>query len=297
MPKKNIVIIGQGPAGRAVKRILQGTKNRVSIECWDIDVKVCPVRKPLDVIIPKADIVFLCIPSWAIRAASSDFGHLIKKSTDIVSVSKGFDRTSSMTVGELLKQVFPGCKNIGLLSGPMLADEILDGKFGAAVIASLSVRLRRSIKTVFRNTVLRISESDDIKGVALCGILKNIYSIGFGMAQALHPGDNYRGIFAQEVLEEMGKIVKCMGGKEETVCSYAGIGDLIATGFSKHSKNHTYGRQLVEMKQNPSFQSEGSVAVAPFAKKIKGYRKAFPIFAAIHDIVLKKKNPKVILSL
>lgn len=296
MPKR-IVIIGQGPAGKAVHHLLKNTKHSVSIECWDIDIKVCPSRKPLDIIIPKADILFLCIPSWAIRAAAQDLGHLMKSHTRIVSVSKGLDRACEKTIGELLKEVFPKNKNIALLSGPMLATELLEGKLGAAVIASPSKIVQEDLKAVFKGTKLRVTTSSDMQGVSLCGILKNVYSIGLGIAQALHPGDNFRGVFAQETVDEMARIVKKLGGKKETVYSYAGIGDLIATGFSKHSKNHTYGRILVETGKRPDFDSEGSISVGPLAKKLGVAQKEFPIFKTIHDIILKKKDPGIIIHL
>src|SRR5512133_1097753 len=292
--KKRIVIVGQGPAGKAINFLLKGTKNHVSIECWDIDIKVCPNRKPLESIIPVADVLFLCIPSWAIRVAAKDLGHLIKKQTRIVSVSKGIDRTSEKTIGELLNEVFPANKNIALLSGPMLATELAEGKSGAAVIASPSKIVREDVRDVFKGTNLKIAMSDDIQGVALCGILKNIYSIGLGMAQAFHPGDNFRGMFAQETIDEMTRIVKKLGGKKETVYTYAGVGDLIATGFSKHSKNHTYGKTLVETGAKPAFDSEGSVSVGPLYKKLSDTKNEFPIFKTIHDIVLKKKKPSSI---
>lgn len=295
MPKR-IVIIGQGPAGKAISHILSQTKNRVDIECWDIDVKACPNRKPLDSIIPKADILFLCIPSWAIRVAANDLKHLIKSHTRIISVSKGLDRTTEKTVGELLKEVFPKNNNIGLLSGPMLATELSENKPGAGVIASPSSATQKDIQDIFKGTQLFVTTSNDLLGVALCGILKNIYSIGLGIAQALHPGDNFRGMFAQRAIEEMSQIVKKFGGKKDTVYSYAGIGDLIATGFSKHSKNHTYGRTIVETNAKPRFDSEGSVSVGPLMKKIGSAKKEFQIFCTIHDIVVKNADPQRILK-
>lgn len=294
--QKRIVIIGQGPVGKAIHLLLTQAKIKTSVECWDIDVKACPIRRPLEETVPRAEIVFLCVPSWAIRAAAKEFGKLLRKKAIVVSVSKGLDRTSEETVAELLSEVFPSHVRTALLSGPMLATELLEGKPGAAVIASSSAPVRKEIARVFVKTPLRLTESADMKGVALCGILKNVYSIGFGVAQALHPGDNFRGMFAQEVLAEMSAIVKVLGGKEETVCSYAGIGDLIATGFSKHSKNHNYGRTLVETGKKPDFDSEGSVSVDLLYKKLGFKARKFPIFTTIHSIVIKKKDPKTLLK-
>ncbi|MFA5129517.1 MAG: hypothetical protein WC477_01200 [Patescibacteria group bacterium] len=295
MPKR-FVIIGQGPAGKAVKHILDATKNHVSIECWDIDIKVCPNRKPLQTIVPKADIIFLCIPSWAIRAAAKDLGYLIKKQTGIVSVSKGLDRSTEATVDELIAEVFPRTKRIALLSGPMLAEEIMQNKPAAALIASPNKAFREELEKVFKQTRLQVETSSDVRGVALCGILKNIYAIGFGISQAQHPGDNFRGMFAYRCIEEMRRIVVSLGGEEDTVCSYAGISDLISTGFSKHSKNHTYGRALVESGK-PDFDSEGSVSVGPLSKRIGKRMNQYPIFKMIDQIVARKKKVSDLMKL
>lgn len=295
MPKR-IVIVGQGPAGRAVGRLLQDTKYDTSIECWDIDLKACPARRPLEEIVPKADIIFLCIPSWAIRAASKDLHHLIPPNTGIVSVSKGLDRTSESTIDELLAEVFPRVKRIALLSGPMLAAEILDHKPGAAVVASPNKAFREEIAKIFQKTHLHVTTSADVRGVALCGILKNIYSIGLGAAQALHPGDNFRGMFAYATVNEMMRILKHLKAKPETVCSYAGIGDLIATGFSKHSRNHSYGEALVKTGK-PDFESEGSMSIKPLSKRLGSFTKETPVFRAILDIVSRKKDAHAMLKL
>ncbi len=295
MPKR-IVIVGHGPAGKAVERLLQHTKYEISIECWDIDIKVCPARRPLEEIIPKADIIFLCIPSWAIRAAAQDLRHLITQKTGIISVSKGLDRTSASTVDELLREVFPRVKKVALLSGPMLATEILNDKPAAAVIASRNKAFSKEIETIFRKTNLLVMTSEDLRGVALCGILKNIYSIGLGAAQALHPGDNFRGMFAYATIQEMMLILKHLKAKPETALSYAGIGDLIATGFSKHSKNHSYGESLVR-DGKPNFESEGSVSVKPLAKRMGPVLKKLPVFKAVLDIVSGKKDANAILKL
>lgn len=294
--QKRIVIVGQGPAGKSIARLLQHTKYDISIECWDIDIKACPTRRPLEEIIPKADIILLCIPSWAIRAAAKDLRHLLSPTTGIVSISKGLDRTSESTIDELLAEVFPRAKKIALLSGPMLASEIMDDKPGAAVIASPNKAFREEVAKIFEKTNLHVMTSSDVRGVALCGILKNIYSIGLGAAQALHPGDNFRGMFAYATVDEMMRILTHLKAKKETVCSYAGIGDLIATGFSKHSKNHSYGNTLVQTGK-PEFDSEGSVSVKPLAKRLGSFTKETPVFKVILDIVSKKKEASAILKL
>jgi glycerol-3-phosphate dehydrogenase (NAD(P)+) len=240
--------------------------------------------------------LFLCIPSWTIRAAAKDLNGYLKKNTIIVSLSKGLDRTTGNTVDVVIDKVFPDKQPTVLLSGPMLAEEILAGKPGAAVAASDSKKSRDAVVDVFNGTKLHVYPASDMRGVAICGILKNIYAIGFGMAQALHPGENYRGLYVQLTLDEMAKIVTKLGGKKETIYTPAGIGDLIATGFSKYSKNHEYGKKLALTGQ-VHFDSEGSISLRPMIKKIGPLKKELQIFSKIYSIVQKRKDPKSILDI
>lgn len=293
---KNVVIIGQGEIGRAIKHLLKKTKHRVSIECWDIDIKACPMRKPLGNIIPKADVLFLCIPSWTIQSAVRDLNGYLKRDTVVVSVSKGLDRSTGLTVDAVMHRAFVNRQHTVLLSGPMLAEEIVLNKPAAAVAASKSPKARESIAELFKDTRLHISTTTDVRGVAICGILKNIYAIGFGLAQAYHPGDNYRGLYVQMTLDEMARIVTKLGGMKETVYSHAGIGDLIATGFSKHSKNHEYGMKLAR-NGRVSFDSEGSVSIQPMLKKVGAYKKELRLFALICSIIQKQLKPRTILEI
>jgi glycerol-3-phosphate dehydrogenase len=294
--RKNVVIIGQGEIGHAIKYLLKKTKHKVSIECWDVDMHACPIRKPLGEIIPKADLLFLCIPSWTIGGAAKDLKRHLKKRTVVVSVSKGLDRATGNTVDVVIKKAFSPAQPAVLLSGPMLAEEIMEGKPAAAVAASVSKKARRTVAELFKGTQLHIQETSDVRGVAVCGILKNIYSIGFGMAQAYSPGDNYRGLFVQETLDEMERIVAKLGGKRETVCTLAGVGDLIATGFSKHSKNHEYGKCLALRGRVP-FDSEGSISIQPMARKIGLIKKDLKLFSKILSIIRGKSSPKTILDI
>jgi glycerol-3-phosphate dehydrogenase (NAD(P)+) len=295
MKKQSVVIIGQGEIGKAVYTVLK-PKHRVSIECWDVDVKACPVKKPLDVIIPKADVVFLCIPSWAIRIAAKDLFDHLKRSTIVVSISKGIDRDADETVDMLLTDVFPKSQPCALLSGPMLAEEMMVGKLSAAVVASTSPIVRKRIMRLFEGTPLRLMPTSDMRGAALCGVLKNIYAIGFAVATTLGCGDNFRGYYMMLVLEEMGRVVNALGGKSETAYTYAGLGDFVATAFSQYSKNHEYGVTLAK-EGRVNFDSEGSVSIKPLLELLGKKSKNFCLLERIALIVSRKRAPKTILTI
>jgi glycerol-3-phosphate dehydrogenase (NAD(P)+) len=271
-----------------MKFLLSGRDPEILLDCWDVDVHVCPGRKPLSQIIPKAGVLFLCIPSWAMRSAAKKIRPHLRRRTIIVLISKGLDRLTGKTVDELIDELFSKLQPSVLLSGPMLAEEILEGKAAAAVAASQRRKSREIVAGLFKNSTLRITPTSDVRGAALCGILKNIYAIGFGAAQAMHPGDNFRGLYVQKTLEEMERIISKLKGKRRTVHSLAGVGDLIATGFSKHSKNHQYGKDL-SLKGEAHFDCEGSVSIDVMKKMMGPYAKNFPLFMNIHSIVHRKK--------
>ena len=294
MKKQNIAIIGQGEIGKAVHSLLKA-KHKVSVECWDVDVKACPVKKPLGDVIPNADIVFLCIPSWAIRAAAKDICPHLRKSAIVVSVSKGIDRSGNKTVDELLREVLPSTQPFALLSGPMLAEEIMAGKLAAAVVASPLASVQKRLLALFEKTPLRLSSTRDVHGTALCGVLKNVYAIGFAAASALGGGDNYRGYYMMLAHEEMGMVIKDLGGRPETAYTYAGLGDFVATAFSGYSKNNEYGTILAK-EGRVMFESEGSVSIRPL-KELLGKKMAkYCLLSRIADIVMRKRAPKTILS-
>jgi glycerol-3-phosphate dehydrogenase (NAD(P)+) len=293
---KNIVIIGQGEIGKAIMFLLSVCEKDLSLECWDVDVHLCPDRKPLARIIPNADVLFLCIPSWAMRSAARKIRSYLRRRTIIVLISKGLDRSSGKTVDELIDELFSILQPTVLLSGPMLAEEIMEGKAAAAVAASVRRRSRETVTDLFRGTALRLTPIADVRGAALCGILKNIYAIGFGAAQAMHPGDNFRGLYVQRTLEEMERVVVKLKGKRKTVRSLAGVGDLVATGFSKHSKNHEYGKDLA-LKGEAHFDCEGSVSLDVMKKMIGPYAKTLPLFMTICSVVHHKRPAENILEI
>jgi glycerol-3-phosphate dehydrogenase len=295
MKKQNVVIIGQGEIGKAVHSLLK-MKHRVAIECWDVDVKACPIKKPLEDVVPNSDFLFLCIPSWAIRVAAKDIVPHLKKTTTVVSVSKGIDRNGNKTVDELLKEVFPKTQPVALLSGPMLAEEIMAGKLSAAVVASRAPAIRNRVMALFEKTPLRLAPTDDMRGAALCGVLKNVYTIGFAAASELGAGDNYRGYYLMLAHEEMGMILNELGGCSDTAYSYAGLGDFIATAFSRYSKNNEYGTTLAK-EGRVLFESEGSISIRPLKELLGKKFNRFCLLARIGEIVERKRAPNSILKI
>ncbi|MFA5935273.1 MAG: hypothetical protein WC787_00235 [Patescibacteria group bacterium] len=293
MKRLKVLFMGQGKIGSAIHHVLKhGKGTKPIVDCWDVDAskmkKVCDLAKT----VPEADVIFLCVPSWCIADVAKQIRPLLSAKTVLVSVSKGLDQKTSETIDVVLGKHFPRQPFV-LLFGPMLADELLADHVGAASAASSNAPARKRIQELFRGSKLRIVPTTDVRGVAICGVLKNVYAIGLGIAKELKLGDNFNGWYMEQAFAEMGVIVKKFGGTYHILLEPAGIGDFIATGFSLFSKNVTYGRELV-MSGEPASPSEGAVSIKPLSKRLGTSKKILPLFNKLERIVLHGAKPRII---
>lgn len=283
-----ITIIGAGEIGQAINKLI--SPKGFTIEVWDRNSSKTPNQKPLESIIPSSDIIFLCIPSWAIREVAATITGYLKKDSIIVSVSKGIEERDGKTLDELLEELFSQSARYALLGGPMLAEELKADMIGVGAIGAKNPQVFDELKNVFADTNLYLECTDDIRGVALCGLLKNIYAISLGIAEGLGYGNNAKGWLTNLAIKEMTEIVTSLGGKEETVFSTAGIGDFIATGFSQYSSNRQVGFDLGQHGSTDK-KSEGLVALPVFIKRIDNGER-FALLRAISEVVLEYKDAK-----
>lgn len=278
--------MGAGEIGLSLGRILR--QKNFEVKFWDKDPKALEAlggeEPSLPEIIPAAEFVFLCVPSWAVREALIYITPYLSKTTVVVSVSKGIEASSLKTIDQILGTQLAKTQPWVLLSGMMIAEEIREGMFGAGLLAGKSPKVAREVATLFAETNLQLEISADIHGVALCGVLKNIYSLALGVSYGLNLGENARGLLVMKALVEIKKIVALLGGKQETVFSSAGLGDLIATGFSRFSKNHQVGSELAGSKIT-GLESEGMASLSSMVILLGVKYKKFPILRSLFEIV------------
>ncbi len=286
--KEEIVIIGAGEIGRAIEKVL--SVKDLDVQIWDKDESKVAGQKPLEKIIPEADIIFLCVPSWAMRSVLSSIHQFINKKTVFVSLVKGIEEETFKIIPELLGEFLPAGK-ITLLAGPMLAEELMKDEGGFGVIASMDSASCVKVSDIFQGTQLQTQCSSDVYGVATASVLKNIYAIALGIAEALGFGQDQKALLITQAIKEMGEIVKIFKGEEKTIYGPAGLGDLIATGLSPYSKNHQAGFNLAN-KGYVELKGEGIMSLISIKKKLGNQAEKFPLFFALSEIILKKKNAK-----
>lgn len=281
------VIIGAGEIGQAINYLLtKGARTKTFF--WDKDPSKVPNQLALEELLSKANLVFLCIPSPAVGAVLKDIKPLLRAQTAIVSLTKGIEKDGSKTMDEVLESNLPAENIFGLLSGPMIAEEILRGRKASAVLATSHKRLFTKIRKLFPDD-FQLDYSKDKKGVALAGVLKNVYSVGLGIVDGLELGSNFKGWYVKEVCAEMMVINAALGGKKETVLGLAGIGDFIATGFSKESKNYQAGLSCAK-DDKCQVLSEGIYSLPSLAGRLKEVQLEPPILKGLEAIVSGNKK-------
>jgi glycerol-3-phosphate dehydrogenase (NAD(P)+) len=287
--EKRVLVVGAGELGGALGVVLRSAA--VSIEMWDKDVSKTPDRMPLSQCVPSADFIFLCVPSSALREALTATAPYVRKEMVVFSLSKGIEEQTLKTPAELLEELLPNDTPRALLAGPMLAEELVQGMVGIGVVATKDKSVFDRTRALFGGTKLRLEYSDDVSGVALASVLKNIYAIGLGIAQSLRLGDNFKGWFVNGAVKEMAHILKLLGGREETAFGSAGLADLITTGLSPHSRNYRIGDELAQTGACNS-KSEGIVSL-PSVRTLLGERAhSTPLFSALDAIIFQHKNAR-----
>lgn len=290
MYMKHLLFIGAGNIAQAIAHLVKKKKG-VRTEFWDIDKTKIKETKSLGALVPRADFICVCVPSWHIRSAILSFRKYLKKNTVVFTVAKGIEDKTGLWIHEVLEELLPPGTMLGLLSGPMLAAEIRQGLRASAVFASEEKKAHLRVSRIFLNTKLQIEYSSDVSGVAMCGVFKNIYSIALGICEGLRLGSNMKGYIAMQSVKEMMNLVQKLGGRAETALGPAGFGDLLATGFSPASKNHSFGRAIAE-NGSANFKSEGSSSLQPFLEKIRCRTEKYPVLHLLRLVLLEGKSAR-----
>ena len=192
---------------------------------------------------------------------------------------------------EILEQVLP-THAFAMLIGPMMAEELLQDRGGVGVLACSQKELFKTIRDIF-DPSLKLIPSTEVHAIALAGVLKNIYAMGLGIADALLFSQNYKGWFVSRAIEEMMVILKTLGYNPDILLGPAGLADFIATGFSPYSNNRAVGEAFVKGGADQK-RGGGSVSITPLLRLIGSKEIKLPLLFGLDEIVNHGANPQII---
>ncbi len=188
-----------------------------------------------------AEIIVMAVPSFAVRATSAKLSQYITDKHIVVNVAKGIEKETSKRLSEIIEEEISAKCEIVVLSGPSHAEEVGRGVPTAIIATSRSKKAAETVQDVFMNENFRVYITDDIIGVELGAALKNVMALAAGICDGLGLGDNSKAALMTRGLAEMVRLGLALGGKEETFSGLAGLGDLIVTCMSMHSRNRRAG--------------------------------------------------------
>ncbi len=246
--------------------------------------------------IQDTDIILHVTPSKFVRNILNQYKEYITNQP-VVMCAKGFEKETLYTLDQIIEEEIPN-KKYAVLSGPSHAEEVSKQIPTAMVVASKDEDLQEEICSIFMNEKMRIYTSSDVKGVELGGALKNIIAFCAGVASELGLGDNSFAALITRGLTEISRLGIKLGGKQETFYGLTGLGDLIVTCLSEHSRNRRAGkligsgktvqetREIVGM----TIESIDNIEVAYELSKI--HKVDMPIVHTVYDVLYNGLNPK-----
>lgn len=253
------------------------------------------VGSDLSELVSGADVVMIAVPGKSVREVARSIKDLIDKDSIIISATKGIEPGTGELMSQVISEELPNHK-IGVLSGPNLASEIAEGQLTASVIASEDVAVCDLVQTLMASNSFRIYSNDDVKGVELGGVLKNIYAILSGVAAGRGDGANTVSMMMTRGLAEMCRYAVAYGANPATFMGLSGIGDLIATCSSSLSRNYRVGylvgqgKTLNEAKEEIGQTAEGINTVNVVIEQAEKLGVDMPLAQGLYHILYSGRS-------
>ena len=315
----NITVLGAGGWGTTLSILLHFNGHKVTL--WEYDKSYAHylqkhhvnktylpnisipaeinIKHSIKESVEHAHVVVIAIPTQFVRGSLNEIKNNKFSDVTFVSVSKGIEINTLKTVSQVIKDVLPHVNNsnIGVLSGPSHAEEVSRKVPTAVVAASSNAETAKIIQSLFITSYFRVYSTTDIMGVELGGAVKNIIAIGAGIIDGAKFGDNTKAAIMTRGTAEITRLGLFMGARAETFSGLSGMGDLIVTCMSQHSRNRYVGEQIGRGKKlNEVLKSMEMVAEGVETCRSVHQLSAMngvetPIVSAVYSILFEDKDP------
>lgn len=309
-----VAVIGAGSWGIALVNVLHTNGNDVTV--WSIvEAEITMLREKhehvdklpgvklpedmkfttdLEEAVCGKEYLILAVPSVFTRSTAKSMKPFVKEGQVIVCVAKGIEEKTLMTLSEIVEQEIPAA-DVAVMCGPSHAEEVGVGLPTTVVAGAKKKKIAEGVQDIFMNEVFRVYTSPDVLGMELGGSLKNVIALAAGMADGLGYGDNTKAALITRGISEIGRLALKMGAKYETLSGLTGIGDLIVTCESRHSRNRKAGMLIgqgytmqqamdeVKMVVEGVYSAKAAIALA------KKYDVDMPIIEVVNKVLFEDK--------
>ena len=313
----NVGIIGAGSWGTALALLLHTDGHQITV--WSFrkeeaerlskerehKSKLPGIKLPEDMeftgdlekAVTGKDFIVMAVPSHAARSTARKMNPYIQDGQIIVDVAKGIEEDTLMTLSQQIEQEIPQA-DVAVLSGPSHAEEVGRGLPTTVVIGAKTKKTAEYLQSMFMNEVFRVYTSPDILGMELGGSLKNVIALAAGIADGMGYGDNTKAALITRGIAEIARLGVKMGGSIESFTGLTGIGDLIVTCASVHSRNRKagylmgQGKSMEEAMKEVNMVVEGVYSAKAAVKLGEKYGVSLPIINKVNEVLFNGKDPK-----
>lgn len=240
------------------------------------------------------DLLVLAVPSPFVRSTAHQLRDVVEEKQIIVNVAKGIEEKTLMTLSEVIEEEIPQAQ-VAVLSGPSHAEEVGKGVPTTIVAGAKTRSAAEKIQNIFMSPVFRVYTSPDVLGIELGAALKNVVALAAGIADGLGYGDNTKAALITRGITEIARLGTAMGGKRETFFGLSGIGDLIVTCASMHSRNRRagiligQGHTMEEAMQEVQMVVEGVYSAKAAMGLAEKYHVSLPIIEQVNQVLFYGK--------
>lgn len=310
-----IAILGTGAYGLALSTVMYRNNNEITM--WSkLKEEVDNLNKnrkntslnieiPKDIIITNnlkeciedKDIIFIAIPTQYINDLAKELKKYIKKNQHICIASKGIENGTYLFINDILRKYIKE-NNIAAISGPSFAIDIINKDVIGLSLGCTSKKTATIIKKCLENDHVRLRYTRDIKGIEICGAIKNVIAIASGILDGMGLSESTKAMFITESLHDIKQLIKILGGSKKTITSYAGIGDLLLTCTSTKSRNFTLGYMIGKKMDKVIIDEyiknttiEGLYTLKSIYGLLNKKSEKLPIITLIYNIIYKNEDP------
>ncbi len=311
----NIGIIGAGSWGTALSWLLANNGHQITV--WSIvEEEIQMLREyreqkdklpgvilqentlfttDMEEAIKDKDVLVLAVPSPYTRSTAAKMAPYVKEGQKIVNVAKGIEESTLMTLSEIIEQEIPKAE-VSVLSGPSHAEEVGKGLPTTIVVGSKNKETAEYLQNLFMSHVFRVYISSDVLGIELGAALKNVVALAAGIADGLGYGDNTKAALITRGIAEIARLGISMGGRIETFYGLTGIGDLIVTCASMHSRNRKAGiligkgASMEEAMAQVKMVVEGVYSAKAGYALSQKYHVSMPIVEQVNKVLFEGKS-------
>lgn len=315
--KTSVCVLGGGAMGTACATVLSA-RSEHSVNLWvrnptfashiaetRVNSRLLPgVTLPASInvssdpsVLETANIVVVCVPTKSLRDAMETHKGRIRPDALVVSAIKGIEVETLIRPSQIIQEVL-GDRPVVALGGPCHAEEVACGKPASVVAACTDLAAAKTIQAAFSNQSLRVYSNTDLLGVELGGAIKNVIALAAGISDGLEFGDNAKSALITRGLAEMVRFGQVMGASPDTFFGLAGIGDLIATCGSQHSRNRHVGemlgrgKSLQDIRDSMQAVAEGVFTANSIFHIAKEKQIEMPIASEVYKVLFEDKHPR-----